>query len=86
MPHTDTEQVIQEFGTAQDPKVVVVLTPQQTADWLNCSREHVYRLIKHGSLKAIDIAPRGSMRSKTRIREDDLIAYIAQAQASEALR
>ena len=43
---------------------------------LGCSENHVYRLIASGALKAVDIAAPGSPRSKTRIRADDLAAYI----------
>lgn len=42
----------------------------------DASESHVYRLIEKGALRAVDIAPPGSARSKTRIRSDDLAAYI----------
>jgi excisionase family DNA binding protein len=37
---------------------------------------HIYRLIADGELRAVDISQRGSKRSKTRVRSDDLEAYI----------
>jgi len=46
------------------------------AEVLHCSEMHVYRLIAAGELPAVDIANPGAGRSKTRIRSDDLAAYI----------
>jgi excisionase family DNA binding protein len=43
---------------------------------LGCSADHVYRLIARGVLPAVDIAVPGARRSKTRVRDDDLAAYI----------
>lgn len=60
----------------EEPEVSFVFTPQQVADHLNCSRMHVYRLISRGALKTVDIANPGSLRTKTRIREEDLQEYI----------
>jgi hypothetical protein len=37
---------------------------------------HVYRLIAAGELQTVDIATPGAGRPKTRIRSDDLAAYI----------
>ena len=49
----------------------------ETAELLGgCSEMHVYRLIAAGELRAVDIATPGAGRSKTRIRSDDLAAYI----------
>ena len=36
----------------------------------------VYRLISEGELAAVDIGGRGSQRAKTRVRRDDLQAFI----------
>jgi hypothetical protein len=36
----------------------------------------LYRLIEDGELRAVDIAVPGSSRQKTRLRSDDLDAYI----------
>ena len=43
---------------------------------LGCSEMHVYRLIAAGELPTVDIATPGAGRTKTRIRGDDLAAYI----------
>jgi excisionase family DNA binding protein len=53
-----------------------LLTIKIAADRLGCSLAHVYRLVATGDLRAVDISVPGSVRSKTRIREDDLGAYI----------
>ncbi len=60
---------------AQSP-CVQLLTPAETGGRLRCSDDSVYRLVALGELPAVDIAPPGSKRSKTRIREDDLQRYI----------
>ena len=62
-----------------DTTLVTVLTPQQVADNLGCSKVHVYRLINGGDLKAIDISAPGSRRTKTRILVEDLNNYIKGA-------
>jgi excisionase family DNA binding protein len=49
---------------------------EAAAEILGCSEMHVYRLIAAGELTAVDIATPGAGRSKTRIRSDDLAAYI----------
>ena len=46
------------------------------AGLLDCSEMHVYRLIAAGVLPAVDIAVPGARRSKTRVRDDALRAYI----------
>ena len=43
---------------------------------LECSEMHIYRLVSTGELRAVDISRRGAGKSKTRIRSDDLEAYI----------
>lgn len=53
-----------------------LLTPREAAEALGCSVNSVYRLIAQGELKVIDIAPSGSLRSKMRIRRDDLRAFV----------
>jgi len=56
---------------------VRLFTPKETGERLGgASENHVYRLIARGQLRAVDIGLPGSRRSKTRIREDDLAAYI----------
>jgi excisionase family DNA binding protein len=51
-------------------------TIPETAERLRVADNTVYRLIASGSLKAVDLAPAGSTRSKTRIRDDDLARFI----------
>ncbi|GII34639.1 hypothetical protein Pmi06nite_80810 [Planotetraspora mira] len=41
----------------------------------------MYRLIGGGELRAVDVAPRGSLKPKARVRADALQAYI-EAQTS----
>lgn len=61
-----------------------VYTINETARRLGCSRTHAYKLIAVGLLRAVDISAPGSGRSKTRVRPDDLAAYIEQ-QTTEAV-
>jgi excisionase family DNA binding protein len=59
------------------PAVSLVLhTPAEAADRIRASESHVYRLIADGKLRAVDIAQPGSRKPKTRVRSDDLDAYI----------
>jgi excisionase family DNA binding protein len=53
-----------------------VLTVPGAAGQLGCSEMHIYRLVAAGELRAVDISMPGSVRSKTRIRADDLASYI----------
>ena len=46
------------------------------AAWLDYSKSTIYRLILSGDLKPVDISVPGSGKSKTRVREDDLAAFI----------
>ena len=63
--------------TTADPlHGIVLFTPREAADRLRCSENHVYRLIARGALRAVDIAQPGSRKPKTRVRSDDLDAYI----------
>lgn len=61
------------------PKPVQLLTIREAADRLRCSPNHIYRLIALGRLRAVDVSLPGSLRSKTRIREDDLATYVKTA-------
>jgi excisionase family DNA binding protein len=56
--------------------IMSLLTIPAAAERLGCSDEHVYRLIASGALGAVDIAQPGALRSKTRVRSDDLDVYI----------
>lgn len=51
-----------------------LLRVSEVAARMQCSRQHVYDLIAAGQLAAIDI---GMGRAQTRVREDELEAYIA---------
>lgn len=52
------------------------LTVLEVAAELRVSDDTVYRRIAAGELRAIDIAPAGARKSKTRIRRKDLDAYL----------
>jgi excisionase family DNA binding protein len=54
----------------------VLHTMPEAAQRLGCSEMHVYRLIASGELAAVDISRQGANKSKTRIRSDELDAYI----------
>lgn len=45
----------------------------EVADRLGCGREKVYSLIRAGELRVVDL---GNGRSKSRVRDDDLAAFI----------
>lgn len=49
----------------------------EVATMLAVSRAHVYRLIESGQLGAIDVSIEGSTRTKYRVRQLDLDAYLA---------
>lgn len=58
---------------------VVLFTPAEAGDRIRASESHIYRLIADGKLRAVDIAQPGSRKPKTRVRSDDLEAYIEAA-------
>lgn len=53
-----------------------LLSIEEAAERLSCSKPHVYRLIRASALRAVDISEPSSKRSKTRVRSDDLQSYI----------
>jgi excisionase family DNA binding protein len=53
-----------------------LLSIHATAERLDCSDMHVYRLIAAGELSAVDVRQPGSRKPKTRIRSDEIDAYI----------
>ena len=53
-----------------------LLTIPQVADELEVAPNTVYKLIAEGGLRAVDMATAGARRSKTRVRADDLEAFI----------
>lgn len=65
---------------------IVLFTPREAGDRLRCSENHVYRLIARGMLRAVDIAQPGSRKPKTRVRSDDLDAYIDASTRSAKAR
>lgn len=55
---------------------VVLFTPAEAGDRIRASEATVYRLIADGVLRTVDIARPGAKKPKTRVRSDDLNAYI----------
>jgi len=53
-----------------------LLTINEAAGRLRCSRAHVYRLIAARVLPVTDIAGPGARKPKTRVRADGLRRYI----------
>ena len=56
--------------------MTALLKVVEAADELRVSPDTVYRRIASGELPAVDIAPAGAWKSMTRIRREDLDAYI----------
>ena len=57
-------------------------TIPEAADALTCTRQHVYVLISSGLLRAVDIARPGSLRSRLRIRSEDLEDFLERSLTS----
>jgi excisionase family DNA binding protein len=55
---------------------VTLYTPAEAGERIRASESHIYRLVADGVLRSVDIAQPGSKKPKTRIRSDDLDAYI----------
>lgn len=53
-----------------------LLSITKAAGVLDCSRGHVYNLIATGQLRAVEVKTSGSTRSKTRVLQEDLDAFI----------
>jgi excisionase family DNA binding protein len=53
-----------------------LLSIPEAADELSLSPNTVYKLIAEGDLRAVDMSTAGARKSKTRIRSDDLAAFI----------
>lgn len=53
-----------------------LFTIPQAADQLGVSPNHVYRLIAAGALRSVDMRQPKSRKAKTRVRADDLAAFI----------
>lgn len=58
----------------------VLLTIPETAERLKVSRRAVYYLIDSGSLRVVNVSNTGA--SKSRVREDDLRAFIESRTAA----
>lgn len=54
---------------------IQLLSITRAAEFLDCSRAHVYRLIAVGKLRAVETKALGN-RPKTRVRAEDLEAFI----------
>ncbi len=54
-----------------------MLTIATVAGRLNTSKKTVYRRIHAGEIKPTDIAPKGSAKTRLRVRESALAAYLA---------
>ncbi len=65
----------QATNRANRPSAQLLPIPAAAAR-LGCSEMHIYRLVSSGELRAVDISQKGARKSKTRIRSDDLDAYI----------
>ena len=63
------------IGRTTRPSAQLFSVPE-AAERLGCSEMHIYRLVSTGELRAVDISLKGAGKSKTRIRADDLEAYI----------
>jgi len=63
-------------STPEAASAIRLHTIRGAAGLLKCSETHVYRLIAAGVLPAVDIAVPGARRSKTRVRDDALRAYV----------
>ena len=67
--------------------MLVLLKPREAADALGISENGVYRLIASGQLRAVDVSQPGARSSKTRLRADDVEAFIeARTRASPTRR
>lgn len=49
----------------------------EVAEQIGCCRDHVYTLIAAGQLSVVDIARPGAKRTKHRVPESSLLAYIS---------
>lgn len=55
---------------------IKLLTIPEAADELSLSPNTVYKLIAEGDLRAVDMSTAAARKSKTRVRSDDLEAFI----------
>jgi excisionase family DNA binding protein len=73
----------QAGNRARKPSTQLLSIPA-AAERLECSEMHIYRMVSSGELRAVDISQKGARKSKTRIRSDDLDAYIEARTRSAA--
>ena len=74
-----TEGTSEGSTTVEDASEL--LTIDEAAERLRCSKSHIYRLISSGSLGHVDISIPGSGKPKTRIRLRDLASFIQSSTA-----
>lgn len=65
--------------THSDTSVIQVMTVNQAAAALSCSRTHVYRLIRAGALPAADVSRPGSLKPRMRVLVDDLNQFVSNS-------
>lgn len=68
------EQLLEMLKSEDEDSLL--LTIPATADKLQVAPNTVYRLIASGDLRAVDMTVPGAKRPKTRVRRDDLEAFI----------
>lgn len=69
----------------RSPRVALYTFPE-VAEWLGSSRQHVYDLVNSGELPYVNVATRRAGRTKKRIREDALEAFMDRRTAKAPLR
>lgn len=57
-------------------------TIPELAEYLTCSRPHIYALISSGQLQGVNISVPGSSRTKLRVRSADLEAFLEGSRTS----
>jgi excisionase family DNA binding protein len=67
------KQVNELLEQARDPKL---LTVPQAASELGIAPNTLFKMIAAGELRVVDMASPGSKRPKSRVRADDLQAFI----------
>jgi len=68
------EQLSDLLKSASDPRLL--LTIPEAGEKLGVSPNTVYKLIAGGDLRAVDMSSSNAKRSRTRVRADDLEAFI----------
>lgn len=68
------EQISELLDESNDSKLL--LTIAEAATELRMTKNTVYKMIAGGELRAVDMATPGAKASRTRVRRDDLEAFI----------